>query len=68
MTKTTYIVFYVKDCQPHIKMFASKKQALLFAKLRDKEKDEFGDNWTDLVIKGTIIETFSGFSGIVRAK
>lgn len=49
-----YIVLYVWKGTPKVKRFATKAQALTFAK-KVKSVEDF-DNWVDYIIKGTILK------------
>lgn len=59
----SYLVFYTKDCTPHINTFKSLKTAKKFC---DKFKVDETDNWIDFIIAGEIIVDYDITRGIIR--
>lgn len=61
--KKNYLVFYTKECTPHIKEFSSLTKAQKFC---GTLKVDHTDTWIDFIVAGEIVDEFPGAEGIVR--
>lgn len=51
-----YILFYVENCEPKVKLFKTKAKADSFVESFKEFKEDQQDNWIDMVVKGEIID------------
>ena len=64
--KSNFLVFYSKNCTPHIANFNSYSAAEKFvSKFYQDHSDNQSDNWVDCIIKGNIERCYEGWSGYV---
>lgn len=59
-----FYVFYVDNCNPRCRKFASEKAAVRFADKHEKKNvGEYSDNWVDAVFLGHLIKKYKGWYG-----
>lgn len=58
-----YILFYSEGCSPKIKRFNSEGEAEAWAgQFLLKHQDNQEDNWVDMLVRGQILERYSGWA------
>ena len=65
---TKYIVHYVKDCTPKLKVFSSKAVAEKFVSKLIKKEDRENGNWFDFLIKGEVMSCDDYYKGYLKQK
>lgn len=60
----SYLVFYTEGATPKIKQFKTFEAARKFADSHElKNTPEYSDDWTDCIIEGKIVKTYSSWYG-----